>query len=277
MKIASERFRADNSDNAPHILFCGGFHSSMHGTKATALQQLCIDQQWHFTRFDYRGHGQSDGDPSQHTLIHWLDDTLAILDEQPINTIIVGSSMGAWLATLAALKRPELVCGLLLLAAAPDFLQRRIAPTLSPSDIWDLQQGNVVKLPTDYDPSRDAGRDAGHDVGREMGRDNGHSSDDNTGHENSYPITQALLDSGNALSILTGNALATLNCPIRLIHGTADKDAPLELAMQLMTQCPESHDAQMTLLHNADHRLSDASALSCITKTLGDFTAQVFN
>lgn len=236
MKLAIDKLRAAQINAVPHVLFCGGFHSSMHGTKGSAFKAFCQQQGWHFTRFDYRGHGHSDGEPAQFTLNDWLEDTLAVLDDQDMPTIVVGSSMGAWLATHAALRRPKLVSALVLLAAAPDFLQRRVTSQLSTADQWDLQQGQVVKLPSQYDDF--------------------------------YPITQALLDSGNDLSLLDSDALAELQCPVRLIHGSADTDAPVELAIQLMQRLPDQHDARLSLLHSADHRLSDERSLSYIYSVL---------
>ncbi len=225
----------------PHVVFCGGFHSSMLGIKAAALADLCIRQQWSYTRFDYRGHGESEGEAAAAVLSDWLDDVLCILDSIEGPVLLVGSSMGAWLATLAACRRATQVRGLLLLAAAPDFLQELIQPRLSPSDIWDLQQGQAVMLPNAYaDP---------------------------------YPITQALLDSGKPLSVLAEHPpghqhdVASLTCPVRMIHGAADTDVPHTLSLRLMDKVAHP-DAQLRLLHQADHRLSDTRALAVIDSTL---------
>lgn len=236
LRLAFEHHRAPAED-AAHIMFCGGFHSNMQGTKAAALLAQCEQHGWHYTRFDYRGHGQSDGEPAAFTLADWLDDTLAIIDAQSQPCVLVGSSMGAWLATLAALRRPEKVQGLLLIAAAPDFLQELVSPQLNAAHIWDLQQGQAIELANRYDSP--------------------------------HPITQALIDSGTALSLLQGDALAPLHCPLRLIHGTADTDVPFDLSVRLMDALPDGHDARLTLLHGADHRLSDESSL---TYTLSELT-----
>ena len=217
----------------------------MLGLKAVALERFCEQQLWSYTRFDYAGHGESDGEAPAFTLSDWLDDVLCVLDDSEGPVLLVGSSMGGWLATLAACRRPDKVRGLLLLAAAPDFLQELIQPRLSASEIWDLQQGQVVLLPNGYaDP---------------------------------YPITQALLDSGIPLSVLSKTsrpdqpALESLSCPVRLIHGTADTDVPHTLSLRLMGKV--SHrDAQTILLHQADHRLSDERALSVMEKTLTELS-----
>lgn len=232
LELAFEHSPAKSDTKYPHIMFCGGFHSAMQGVKAQALKAHCEDKGWHFTRFDYRGHGQSGGAPADFTLSNGLEDTLAVFDKYDLPSILIGSSMGAWLATLAALQRPEKVNGLLLLAAAPDFLSELLEPKLSIGDIWDLQQGNVVNIPNNYaDP---------------------------------FQIKQALIDSGKQLSLLHSDALKALSCPVRMLHGTHDNDVPFDLAIRMMNQLPENHDAALTLLHGADHRLSDETSLATI-------------
>lgn len=108
----------------PGILFCGGFMSDMTGTKALALEALARERGQAFTRFDYRGHGQSSGAFRDGTIGRWKSDALAVLDaitDGPV--IVVGSSMGGWIALLVALARPERVAGLVGIAAAPDFTE----------------------------------------------------------------------------------------------------------------------------------------------------------
>lgn len=231
---------ANDPTLAPHILFCGGFHSSMQGSKAQALAEFCTSEHLPYTRFDYRGHGDSEGEAHAFTLHDWLADTLTVLDQCTQPVVIIGSSMGAWLATLAALQRTTRVKGLLLLAAAPDFLQELVEPKLTPADIWELQQHQVISLPNNY--------------------------------ESPFPLTQALLDSGKELTLLSGDALKGLSCPIRLLHGTGDTDVPFDLSVRLMDGITHNN-AQLTLLHKADHRLSDKPCLERIKRELTDLLA----
>jgi pimeloyl-ACP methyl ester carboxylesterase len=221
-----------------HVVFCGGFHSNMLGIKAQKLEEICVKNKLSYTRFDYRGHGESDGNPAAFTLIDWLNDTLLILDNIQAPLVLVGSSMGGWLATVAATRRLAKIKGLLLIASAADFLQELVLPHLSKSESWDLQQGLIVNLPTKY--------------------------------EKPYPITEQLLESGRALSLFESNANSNpeqLTCPIRLIHGTADTDVPYELSIRLMNEFKQAQ-AQITLLHKADHRLSDDRSLACMEQEL---------
>lgn len=237
-----------------HVVFCGGFHSTMLGTKAQALETICHDNNLSYTRFDYRGHGQSDGDPASFTLTDWLHDILLILDSTAGPVILVGSSMGGWLATVAATRRHTKIKGLLLLACAPDFIQELVLPRLSKGELWDLQQGQIVNLPNDYDEP--------------------------------YPLTQALLDSAEDVSVFKPRVLdrttgidgesnpGQLQCPIRLIHGSNDADVPYELSIRLMNEFKHAQ-AQLTLLHQADHRLSDERSLECIKQELLLLSRQV--
>ena len=229
------------ADETPHVVFCGGFHSNMKGTKAAALAQTCSELGVSYTRFDYRGHGESEGDPAAFSLSDWLDDTLCVLEDIHAPLILVGSSMGGWLASLCAIRKIDQLQGLLLIAAAPDFLQELIEPRLTPADIWDLQQGQTLALPNAYaDP---------------------------------HPLTQTLLESGKNLSVLnpseekSENQLEKLRCKVRLIHGTNDTDVPYTLSLRLMEKCVHA-DAQLTLLNGADHRLSDERSLVCIRQNL---------
>lgn len=151
--------------------------------------------------------------------------------------------MGAWLATLAALRRPDTIKGLLLLAAAPDFLQELVTPKLTVSHEWDLQQGQSIFLDNAYD--------------------------------NPFPITQALLDSGKTLSLLDNASLGAMHCPVRLVHGTGDTDVPYSLSARLMDMLPLQHDARLNLLHGADHRLSDDRCLSYIRRELEAMVEQL--
>ncbi|MGH6619687.1 MAG: alpha/beta fold hydrolase, partial [Alphaproteobacteria bacterium] len=109
----------------PGVVFCTGFKSDMQGGKALALEAHCRAARQQFTRFDYQGHGQSSGDFVDGTIGEWLNDTLAVLDTVTAGPqIVVGSSMGGWIALLAGRARPEKVAGIVGIAAAVDLTRR---------------------------------------------------------------------------------------------------------------------------------------------------------
>ncbi len=113
----------------PGVLFCTGFRSNMEGGKALALEENCRSRGQQFTRFDYQGHGQSSGEFTACTIGDWLADTLAVLDSVSMGPqIIVGSSLGGWIALLAARARPERIAGIVGIAAAVDLTQPPVGP-----------------------------------------------------------------------------------------------------------------------------------------------------
>ena len=109
---------------SPTVVFLPGFRSDMTGDKATALAAFCAERGQAMLRFDYSGHGASGGRFEDGTIGRWTDDALAVIDrltEGPL--ILVGSSMGGWIALLAALARPDRIAALIGIAAAPDFTE----------------------------------------------------------------------------------------------------------------------------------------------------------
>ncbi len=108
--------------NAPTLLFLAGYASDMEGAKALAIDAFAAERGLGCLRLDYSGTGASGGDFARGTLEHWVDDALAVVDrhsEGPL--IVIGSSMGGWIALHLALRRTDRVAGLVGIAAAPDF------------------------------------------------------------------------------------------------------------------------------------------------------------
>ncbi|WP_233560069.1 alpha/beta fold hydrolase [Oleomonas cavernae] len=138
---------------SPGVLFLGGFKSDMTGTKATALDHYCANTGRAFTRFDYFGHGRSSGAFTDGTIGRWLDDAIAVLDSLTQGPqIVVGSSMGGWIACLLTLARPDRVAGLVTVAAAPDMTERLIWAQLSHDQKMALARDGLFRDPSAYDP-----------------------------------------------------------------------------------------------------------------------------
>jgi len=241
-RLAMDSTDADVAIEQPGVIFCGGFKSDMQGNKALALKALCAKHQIAYTRFDYSGHGQSDGAFSDGNIDRWLGDTLAVFDtlNAERNTIVIGSSMGAWIATLAALRRH---CGgLLTIAAAPDFTERLLPKRLTDEQQLQLQKGNTVQLPSEYDDG------------------------------SPYPITAQLLQQSRRHCLLM--SAIELAIPVRLLHGTADIDVPYALSIELMDKL-QSNDAQLTLIKGADHRMSSPDELAIIERALFELIGRI--
>jgi len=228
-----------NAGETPHIVFCGGFHSCMNGTKAQFLASVCQRLGWSYTRFDYRGHGQSDGRFEHCDLTDWLTDTLAVIDQIPHRIHIVGSSMGAWLATLAAQQRSEKIAGLITIAAAPDFTEELLWPALTLEQQQQLQQGEAISIATKYE-------------------------------QDPWRVRWPLFQSGRELSILSGEQELQLKCPVRMLHGTADVDVPWQQSQRLLDKLSPATSATLTLIHQGDHRLSDTRSLDLLEQSLTD-------
>lgn len=206
----------------PTVVWLGGFRSDMAGTKAQALADWAIATGRSYVRFDYFGHGESEGDFAQGTITRWRDDALAVLDQLVMGqAVLVGSSMGGWISCLAAAAMPERIKAVVLIAPAPDFTEKLMAPEMSPADRAELDESGVWYRPSEYgDP---------------------------------YPITRELLEDGARWSILPGPV--NLDAPVRILQGGADPDVPWRHALEL-AQAIRGEDVVFTLIKDGDHRLS---------------------
>ncbi len=226
----------------PWTVFLGGFMSDMTGTKATALEAFCRAEGRAFLRFDYRGHGASEGAFTDGTIGAWVEDALAVLDgltEGPV--ALVGSSMGGWIMLHVALARPERVAALVGLAAAPDFTERLVNEEFDAATRAALMRDGLVEVPSDYD-------------------------------ETPYPITRALIEDGRRRLLL--GAPIPVHCPVRLIQGMRDRDVPWRTALALADRL-ESDDVEVTLVKAGDHRLSTEPDLARLRRTLKALWAEV--
>ncbi len=219
----------------PGVMFLGGFKSDMSGTKAQFLSDWAYEQGRAFLRFDYSGHGQSSGDFLDGAIGDWYQDALAVLDgltEGP--QVLVGSSMGGWIALLLARARPERVAALVGIAAAPDFTEDSMWEGFDETQRADLAGQGFVDLPSDYS-------------------------------DEPYRITRRLIEDGRRHLVL--RAPLRLPFPVRLLQGTEDTDVPLAVALRLMEHA-DSPDLRLTLVKGADHRFSEPENLALLAQTL---------
>ena len=217
----------------PTVVFLPGYGSDMTGDKATALAAFCAARGQAMLRLDYSGHGASGGNFLDGTIGVWTADALAVIDRLTQGRLVlVGSSMGGWIALLVARARPERLAGLIGIAAAPDFTER-LAPSLTAAQRAGLERDGVIYRPSRYgDPT---------------------------------PLTRALLEDGrNHLVLATP---LPLDCPIRLLHGQADPDVPWQEALRVAAHVSGS-DVQVILVKDGDHRLSRPRDLALLRRTL---------
>ena len=232
------RRRRGGSD-CPGLVFLGGFRSDMAGIKAEHLDGFCRARDRSYVRFDYQGHGQSTTRFEDCTIGLWLEDALAVLDgltEGP--QILVGSSMGGWLALLAALQRPGRIAGLVAIAAATDFSEALLWSRLDDGQRSVLAESGRLVLPSAYDPA-------------------------------GYVITRRLVEEGRRHLLL--DAPIPLACPVRLLHGMADPDVPWRHSLGLMASLAGG-DAVLTLIKDGDHRLSRPQDLARLDALLDELS-----
>jgi pimeloyl-ACP methyl ester carboxylesterase len=213
---------------APGLFWLGGFKSDMRGTKAFALDEWALEQGRACVRFDYSGHGESGGHFVDGTIGRWLEESVAVFErfcEGP--QVVVGSSMGGWMALLLArelARRPASrasLAGLVLIAPAPDFTEELMWKEFSPEIRHQIETTGVWLRPSEYgDP---------------------------------YPITRHLIEEGRK-HLLLGGAIA-VGCPVRILQGAKDPDVPWKHAFALAHRLP-SEDVVLTMIQDGDHRLS---------------------
>ncbi|WP_033920438.1 alpha/beta fold hydrolase [Sphingomonas sp. 37zxx] len=218
----------------PTILFLAGYAGDMSGTKAMALEAWAKEHGRGFVRFDYRGCGESEGAFEDFTLADWRDDALLVLDSATKGPVVlVGSSMGGWLALLVARARPDRIAGLVGIAAAPDFTDWGFTPE---QKMTLLSEGRLEK-PSPYGDAP-------------------------------MVTTRAFWQSGEANRLMFGPI--PVSVPVRLIHGTHDAEVPSARAIRLM-ELLAGDDVSLTLLKNGDHRLSREQDIAAIIRVVEGF------
>lgn len=227
------------TDALPTVVFLTGFRSDMMGTKAEFLASSCVRRGQNCLRFDYRGHGQSGGRFEDGTIGLWLSDALAAIDSLTTGPLIlVGSSMGGWIALHVALARKERVAGLIGLAAAPDFT-RQIAAMMKDAQKQQLATKGFFTEPNDYD-------------------------------DRPYIITRGLLEDGEKQCLL--DAPIRIDCPVRLMQGMKDADVSWQTAHRIASAITGG-DKKVYLREHGDHRLSAPDDLALLEKLVMELSA----
>ena len=223
------------------IVYLGGFHSNMNGEKANQVFKHAINK-YGFSALclDYSGHGSSEGIFHEGNISAWLADALHIIEKVTNGPLIIcGSSMGAWISTLVSLKIKQKVKGLLTIAAATDMTQKFI---------WDkCDEAHKNKLLKD-----------------------GFFDHNSQYDEEPYRITMHLIEDGKKHLIL--EKPIELNCPVRMLHGTADLDIDWQNSLNTMNQLT-SKDVQLNLIKDAGHRLSEPEHIEQIIQSLDELVS----
>jgi pimeloyl-ACP methyl ester carboxylesterase len=213
---------------APGLFWLSGFHSDMRGTKAIALDAWAAEWNRACVRFDYSGHGESGGAFVDGTIGRWLEETVAVFEQFCAGPqVVIGSSMGGWMALLLArelARRPARrasLAGLVLIAPAPDFTEELMWKGFSPEARHAIETKGVWLRPSAYGEP--------------------------------YPITRALIEEGRNHLLLGGSI--DVGCPVRILQGAQDPDVPWQHAFALAHRLP-ADDVVLTMIQDGDHRLS---------------------
>lgn len=216
----------------PGVMFCGGYHSDMDGSKAGFLHARAAEAGLAYLRFDYQGHGRSSGRFADGTIGDWLDDALFALDRASEGPqILVGSSMGGWIALLMARARPARVAGLVLVAPAPDFPRRLMVPGLPPEARDALEAHGVWHRPSEFG-------------------------------DEAYPITAHLIAESAAHELFERPPTPVAG-PVHILHGDRDEVVPTAHAMRALDLL-DAPSAVFELVKGGDHRLSAPADLDRI-------------
>ncbi|MGF0537792.1 alpha/beta hydrolase [Agrobacterium sp. ES01] len=239
-QIATQSRRSKTEASGPALMWLGGYRSDMAGTKAIEMDRLADTHGLAAIRFDYSGHGQSGGDFKDGTISRWTEEALSVLDhEAPESVILIGSSMGGWIALrlIEEIRRrgngPEIE-GLVLIAPAPDFTIELIEPQLTDTERHDLAEKGYFEEISEYSPDPNI-------------------------------FTRKLFEDGEKNRVLKG--IVETGCPVHILQGMNDPDVPYTHALKLLEHLP-SDDVVLTLIRDGDHRLSRPQDLERMTAAI---------
>ncbi len=231
----------------PGLVWLGGYRSDMIGTKAEALDQWAAKNEHACCRHDYSGHGESGGDFLYGTISRWLEESLTVFDAfcSEDNHVLVGSSMGGWIALrmvqeLARRGQSNRLKALLLLAPAPDFTHELMKPKITDEQRNQMEEKGYLEELSEY------------------------SDEPNI-------FTKILFEDGDANRVMTN--LMETGCPVHIIQGMKDPDVPYEHVMKLVTFLPEEQ-VTMTLVKDGDHRLSRNSDIELLLRTVSTLVGE---
>jgi pimeloyl-ACP methyl ester carboxylesterase len=229
---------------APGVFWLGGFNSDMKGTKAEALARWAAEQGRACVRFDYSGHGESEGAVTDGTIGRWLEEGLAVFDACGRGPwVVVGSSMGGWIALLmlhALRQRAETaarVAGLVLIAPAVDFTEILMWQKFPRQVKREIEEKGVWARPSAYS-------------------------------DKPYLITRRLIEEGRNHLLLGG--MIEPGCPVHILQGVQDPDVPWNHAVELVSRIARD-DVVLTLVKDGDHRLSRPEDIERLIAAVAEF------
>ncbi|WP_375644373.1 alpha/beta hydrolase [Bartonella sp. MR100HLJHH] len=227
------------------LVWLHGYLSDMSGDKAMLVDSFAQKNDLSCLRFDYSGHGESEGDFFQGTISRWVKESLAVFEnycEGP--QILIGTSMGGWIALKLAMmlaQKNKKLAGMILIAPAPDFTQTLVEPKLGSEEWKILEEKGYIERPAvdDTEP---------------------------------MPFTKTLIEDGRENCVMKG--CIDVGCPVHILQGMEDEDIPYQHTLTLLDHLP-LHDVTLTLVRDAGHRFSRPQDLDCLETVLRSFINQI--
>ncbi|WP_375658438.1 alpha/beta hydrolase [Bartonella sp. MR30HLJHH] len=237
--------RYRKGSHSPGLVWLHGYLSDMSGDKAMLVDSFAQKNDLSCLRFDYSGHGESEGDFFQGTISRWVKESLAVFEnycEGP--QILIGTSMGGWIALKLAMmlvQKNKKLAGMILIAPAPDFTQTLVEPKLGPEEWKILEEKGYIERPAvdDTEP---------------------------------MPFTKTLIEDGRENCVMKG--CIDVGCPVHILQGMEDEDIPYQHTLTLLDHLP-LHDVTLTLVRDAGHRFSRPQDLDCLETVLRSFINQI--
>jgi pimeloyl-ACP methyl ester carboxylesterase len=225
----------------PTVVWIGGFRSDMDGTKAMALDAAARERGWDYVRYDHFAHGRSSGDWRKATIGRWREDAICMIDSLKGPVVVVGSSMGGWVALLLALARPGRMAGLVLVNPAQDFTERLMWPGLADHERQTILRDGEITI-----------------VEEGFGE---------------YVLTLAMFEEGRDWLLL--GAPLPISAPVHILQGRADDVVPWQHAMALVERLTGG-DVRLDLIEGGDHRLSSSDDLERLIEAVERTRLQAF-
>jgi len=232
--------------DGPTVVWIGGFRSDMEGTKAMALDAAARARGWDFVRYDHFAHGRSSGDWRKATIGRWREDAIGMVDSLTGPVVLVGSSMGGWVALLAALARPGRMAGLVLINPAQDFTERLMWPSLADHERHAILRDGEIVIVEEGLPGEGLGE---------------------------YVLTLGLFEDGRDWLLL--GAPLPIAAPVHIFQGRADDVVPWRHATALVERLTGG-DVRLDLIEGGDHRLSTPDDLERLIEAVERMRLQAF-
>lgn len=243
VRVREGKWQDNNEEESPGLIWLGGFKSDMAGSKAMALDAWAGRHERACVRFDYSGHGESGGDFKDGTIGRWLEESVAVYTRFCRGPqVVVGSSMGGWLALLLAARLRELkefapLAGMVLIAPAVDFTEELMWKPFPDAIKREIEENGFWLRPSEYSPEP-------------------------------YPITRQLIEEGRQHLLLGG--LIEPGCPVHILQGVQDPDVPWRHAVELVSRFSRD-DVVLTLIKDGDHRLSRPEDIERLLSAVAEF------